>query len=528
MPFTTLSFIGFFATFFFVYYAIAKRFQWWLLLTGSMVFYGYASPYYLLLLWATILVTFVGAVAIGSVYHQRDEYLARHKAELSRDEKKTCKAKAEANAKRWLVGTILVLVLMLGVFKYAQFAIDNLFALLGLFGIAAKSDLTFNVLLPVGLSFYVFQSMGYCIDVYREEVPPERNLFKYALFVSFFPQLLQGPIGNYGRLTPQLLAGYAFDYQEVVFGLQRVAWGFFKKLMIANIIADRINSVWTNVSDYSGMICWSAVLFLYAVQLYADFSGYMDIACGCSQMLGIKLDENFRCPYFSRSIAEFWRNWHITLGVWFKNYVFYPLLRGEILTGIRKRLKAYVYLANVVPTICALFIVWLLIGLWHGADWSYVVYGLYHGAFIMVGIALCSVTDRFHALFPRLTQSRLYFAFQVFRTFLIVMVGYAIFKPVDLSATASICKQAFRALDGGGVYQLQYTLHHSFIKVFVWMALMFVVDVIHYTHEKGTIRKWLHQLPCVVRWIFYVVALWSMIFFGLYGSGFDQFEYFKF
>ena len=143
-----------------------------------------------------------------------------------------------------------------------------------------------KLLLPIGLSFYVFQSLGYCIDVQREIVPAERNFFKHALFVSYFPQILQGPIGDYGRLAPQLFEKKTFNYEQAVYGIQRVAWGFFKKVMVANIIADRINPVWSAVGDYPGLICWSAILVLYAIQLYADFSGYMDIACGCSQMLG--------------------------------------------------------------------------------------------------------------------------------------------------------------------------------------------------------------------------------------------------
>ena len=208
--------------------------------------------------------------------------------------------------------------------------------------------------------------------------------------------------------------------------------------------------------------------------------------------------------------------------------MFYPLLRGGLLTKLRKRLKGRRKLANTVPTVLALFVVWFLIGLWHGADWSYVAYGLFHGAFIILAVMLAPVTDRFHARCPALVNSKGYALFQMARTFAIVTIGYAIFKPANLATTGEILRQMFSAVDGGGVYQIQYTLHHSFIKVFAWIAFMFAVDAVHYTKPNGTIRAWLRRWPVAARWAVYVAGLWLMVFYGEYGSGFEQFEYFKF
>ena len=181
-----------------------------------------------------------------------------------------------------------------------------------------------------------------------------------------------------------------------------------------------------------------------------------------------------------------------------------------------------------MPTVLALFVVWFLIGLWHGADWSYVVYGLYHGAFIILAVVLAPLYDGFHTRFPALAASKCYALFQMVRTFAIVTMGYAIFKPADLATTGEILRQMFSAIDGGGVYQIQYTLHHSFIKVFAWIAFMFAVDAVHYTKPNGTIRAWLRRVPLPLRWTVYVAGLWLMVFYGEYGSGFEQFEYFKF
>ena len=528
MPFTTLAFIGFFAALFFAYYAVPKRCQWWLLLVGSMFFYGYASPLYLLLLWATILVTYLGTFAVANVYARRDEFLDRNRQTLSREEKRRCKAGADRAARVWLAAVIVILLLTLGVFKYAQFAIDNFLSLLGLVGVAVKSDVTVNVILPVGLSFYLFQSIGYCIDVYREEVPAERNLLKHALFVSFFPQLLQGPIGNYGRLAPQLMSGHAFSYEQAKFGLQRVVWGFFKKLMIANVIADRINPCWNAIGDYPGAFCWLAILFLYAIQLYADFSGYMDIACGCSQMLGIKLDENFETPYFAKGIAEFWRRWHITLGVWFKEYVFYPILRSDWNGRLRKRFVESKYLANTVPTLAALLIVWSLIGLWHGADWSYLVYGLYHGGFIMASMSLAPVYERIHALSPRFFSSKAYALFQMARTFLIVVIGYALFKPADLGKTGCIVKACCVGDFRESIVAVMHIFGRKSTAMIAAVIVLVVIDWLHFFVSGASLRERIGRLPGVVRWGIYLAGVLFVLFYGKYGAQYDQFEYFKF
>lgn len=527
MPFTTLQFIGFFAAFFFAYYAIPKKGQWLLLLLGSMIFYAYASPFYLLLLWAVILLTYGGTRWLSRVYAARDVYLKVHKAELSRDAKKDYKAGVAKQANRIVALTIISLLVILGVFKYLQFLLDNVSWLGGVFGWRIQSP-TLNILLPVGLSFYIFQGIGYCIDVHREEIAAERNLFRHALFISFFPQIMQGPIGRYGSLAPQLIAAHDFDYERTVLGIQRIAWGFFKKFMIANTIANGINPCWMKVDQYPGALCWTVIVTLYAIQLYADFSGYMDIACGCSQMLGIKIDENFNCPYFSKSVPEFWRRWHMTLSSWFKDYLFYPLLRSDWNGNLRKRLMANKYLANVLPTSLALSVVWFATGLWHGAAWGFVAWGVYYGIFMIAGIALQPACDWFHAKFPKLVSSRAYGLWQMVRTFAIVVIGYSIFKPADLASTVHIWKQMLTGREAEGVYQIQYTLHHSFFTVCVWIAVLFAVEVWHYGHERGTIRAAIRKLPCVVRWGLYLTFAWLVVFYGLYGSGFDQFEYFKF
>jgi len=525
MPFTSLRFIGFFAVLFFAYYAVPRRFQWLLLLAGSTVFYGAASPRHLLLLWTTILVTYAGARGMAALQARREAYLVANRGTLSREDKRAYKAGVERRSSWILTGTVVFLLALLGVFKYAQFAIDNVFALLGFFGVPTRGDILVDIVLPVGLSFYIFQSIGYCIDVHREEVPAERNLLKHALFVSYFPQLLQGPIGRCGRLAPQLLTAHGFDYEQAKFGLQRVAWGFFKKLVVANTIAGRINPCWSAAGDMTGAGCWWTILALYAVQLYADFSGYMDIACGCSQMLGIQLDENFNLPYFSRSVPEFWRRWHMTLSSWFKDYLFYPLLRSDWNARLRKRLSDSKYLAAVFPTSLALAIVWFATGLWHGANWGYVAWGVYYGVFMVANIALQPVSDRFHAALPKLTGSYAYALFQVVRTFAIVAVGYAVFYPEDLGVTMRIVRELVSCRMGS----LTWLWEDLGAFDLLWVVALLAVDLVHLRFGENVLRRRLALCPLFVRWLVYLVGLLTVIFAGVYNSPeLNQFAYFKF
>ena len=502
MVFTTLRFIIFMGIVFCLYYTVPKKAQWKLLLVASYVFYACASPLYVLFLVFTTGITFAGSRLI-------EKYRKRGKSIL--------------------IGIAVILLGMVVVFKYASFLIKNVSALLGVFGCQVTSP-TLRLILPLGLSFYVFQSLGYCIDVYREMVAAEKNFFRHALYVSYFPQLLQGPIGDYAQLSPQLFEEHSFSYKNAVFGLQRAAWGFFKKLVIANQISLVIDSVWTADTAYSGLLFWIFVLCLYSIQLYADFSGYMDIALGCSQMFGITLAENFETPYFSKSIAEFWRRWHITLGAWFKNYVFYPLLRSKSLSALRKKWrKTHPYLANTLPNVTALFIVWLLIGLWHGADWSYVVYGLFHGAFIIASVVFAPLYAAFNKRFPALETNRLYSLFRIVRTFLIVTFGYVIFRPANLRLTHAILQQMFSGLGISSLLHFGSPNFKELSAAFIGFIVLFCMDMYHIKPRTKSLREVISKQAVPVRWCIYLLFVCSILILGVYGkSELNQFAYFRF
>lgn len=527
MSFTTFSFILFFAALFLLYYRIPSRFQWILLLGASWLFYAFASPGYLLLVVGVIGWTYWGATGIGRVYEKRDERIKG----VTREEKRAIRTEAERSARLVLSGVVIGLVLLLGFFKYLQFAYDNLRAVLNVLPLVDFSLPThsFSIILPVGLSFYVFQTIGYCVDVYREMEVPERNFWRYSLFVSYFPQILQGPIGNYGRLSGQLFAGHQFEYDQAVLGLQRVGWGFFKKLMVANHISLVTDPIWANYSDCHGWPVWTILLVLYAIWIYADFSGYMDIACGCSQMLGIKIDENFNCPYLAKNIPDYWRRWHMTLSSWFRDYLFYPVLRSDFGARIRKFLPGR-YLPTLIPTTIALSIVWFTTGLWHGASWGYVAWGLYYGVFMILAVVLEPVYTHIRQRFPNLTDSRGYAVFQVFRTFAIVVIGYALFAPGDLSVSWVV----FRRM-GEGICQssfVDFCRPHwrKLIIPFVGSLAMLAVDVIHYcSGEQCVVRRKIRAFPFSVRWTVYLLSLLAMFLWGAYGiASLNKFAYFQF
>ena len=312
MSFTTVAFFVFLLAGIVVYYVLPKNVQWiWLLILSYIYYFTFSIKASLFMVFATVTIYF-GGIWLQNIQNTGDRYLKDNKETLSREDKKAYKESLRRK-KRWVLFLILLLDFgMLAVVKYSNFAIENINSVLGLIGKEPIGLLGMG--LPLGISFFTFQSVSYAIDVYQGKYECEKNIFKMGLFVSFFPQLLQGPIGRYDRLGKQLYSGHSFNLKNVEYGLQRIGWGLFKKVVIADRAAVLVLNVFNNYEAYSGFHYIMAVL-MYSVDLYMDFSGGIDIVIGAAQMFGITMDENFRQPYFSKSIGEFWRRWHITLGI---------------------------------------------------------------------------------------------------------------------------------------------------------------------------------------------------------------------
>lgn len=314
MSFTTFEFFLFALMALVVYYIIPKKVRWvWLLILSYMYYFSY----HVTTVWMMILttaVTYTGGILLGKLNSEKPD------KDADRETKKAFKKDITNKKKKVVLCVILLSFGVLAVCKYTNFMIGNINGILSAFGSSERLSVL-KLTLPLGISFYTFQSVSYVVDVYRGKHEPQKNFFKYALFVSFFPQLLQGPIGRYERLGEQLYEGHAYDLKNIQFGLQRILWGMLKKMVLADRVNAAVTLIFNNYWNYGGWINVFGVI-LYSIQLYADFSGGIDITIGIAQMFGITMDENFRQPYFSRSIGEFWRRWHITLGTWMKDYIF--------------------------------------------------------------------------------------------------------------------------------------------------------------------------------------------------------------
>ena len=299
-----------------------------------------------------------------------------------------------------------------------------------------------SLFVPLGISFYTFMTLGYALDVYNGVIKPERNIFKYALFISYFPQITQGPIGTYDTMGKQLLEPHYFDIERLKRGGYRLLKGYFKKLVIAGRLMFYVDTVFSSPGSYGALTLCTAVFF-YAVELYADFSGYMDIANGLSEILGIRLAENFLRPYFSRSIPEYWRRWHITLNEWFRDHLFMPLMASDLNRDLTDTVKKWLPKAKtaVIRTMLPLFLVWVTTGIWHGASLNYLAWGLYYAIIMMLSTGSASAMKRFRKKIGWNAKNPFIIIFQTLRTFIIVCLGYIFFRAQSLQDALLIFKR---------------------------------------------------------------------------------------
>ena len=420
MSITSLTFLLFVFALLLVYYLIPRKLQWCVLLLANAVFYAFVG-------WKAALFVLFTATSIYFAARGMDRVLARQKAQLAaqkdsltREEKKAVKRRNQRRRKRIMLAALLANIGILCVTKYTHFALAQVNALLSAFGAAEVPD-ELNLIVPLGISFYTFQSVGYLLDVYWEKIGAQKHYLKFLLFVSFFPQMTQGPISSYEQLSGELFAAHSFSYKNYSYGMQRMLWGFAKKLLVADVLSVYVTEVFANYEQYSGLTALLGAFF-YAIQIYADFSGYMDIMCGLCEALGIRLRENFDRPYFSKSIAEYWRRWHISLGDWFKSYVYYPIGMSDWSRSLAKKTKQRfgAHIGNTLPATIALVLVWTATGLWHGASWGYLVWGLLNGVFIILSLWMEPVYAKWKARLKIHDQSRAFRCFQILRTFVLV------------------------------------------------------------------------------------------------------------
>lgn len=531
MNYTSLNFILFVALTVLVYFLFPlKKQKWTVLLVASYVFYLFAGYKYVAFILFTTVSTYLFALWINRIGVKSKETLKLNKQTWDKDKKK--KFKNSIKHKKRLV-MALVLVVNFGILaflKYYNFFAGSLNDVMGMFGIGFSAP-TLKLFLPLGISFYTFQSMGYIVDVYREKVAPEKNIAKLALFVSFFPQIIQGPISFYDQLAHQLYEPHKFDFTRFKYGMELILWGFFKKLIIADRAVVAINTVTADYAAYNGTTLTFTIL-LYALQLYADFSGGIDISRGVAQIFGIDMVDNFKRPYFAKSINDYWRRWHITLGAWLKNYLFYPLAMSNLFINASKKMKgtkfgstkAGGHIAKVLPTSIASLIVFLVVGIWHGANWKYVAFGIWNGGIIMISILLKPIFDWVLAKLRINAQSFAYGVFQMFRTFLVVLVGYVFDVAPNFAEAMNTFKLAFvdQNFSAGWSQISELGLDKFDYAIIIFaMIVVFVASVIQERHSSTTIREMLDKKPFALRGFVIFAGLMLVLVFGIYGPGYD-------
>ena len=475
-----------------LYYLVPAKAQWIVLLIFSYLYYVSGNARYLFyILYSTIIVYGFGL-------------LIDHLQQKGTDQK----------VLKRIVGLGLFCNLgMLGIVKYSGFFADSMNSLF-------KWDIPgMAVIFPLGISFYTFQSSGYLLDVYWKNTEAERNLFKFALFVSFFPQLLQGPIGKFQRLAPQLYAPHRPDLHQISRGLERILWGYAKKIIIADWAGVFADAIWGSLDRYNGIALFG--LIFYGIQLYADFSGAMDVVIGIGQMFGITLDENFRRPYLATSTADFWRRWHITLGEWMKSYVFYPVSLSKWMMKFSKWSKKAFgkKTGRVVPVALADLIVFFVVGIWHGASWKYVVYGLLNGGIIAFSELMSGTYRSWKKALHISGKETWYHIFMIIRTFILINLTWSFDRSDTLSQGIYMIRQAFTHFDPSQLLDIpagsQGTAFVPWALLIIAAGCVIMVTAGILTERGVDLRQKLEMLPLPVTT---AVFLCLFVLIGLFGS----------
>ncbi len=469
MSFNSLHFLLFFPTVVAVYYILPHRFRYLLLLISSYYFYMAWKPGYAILIAFSTIIDYVAAIQLD-------------------------KQKLKNNRRKWLLLSIFVNLGLLFFFKYYNFFSKELNHLTAFFSLPFTLPKN-NLLLPVGISFYTFQTLSYTIDVYRNVKKPEKHFGIFALYVSFFPQLVAGPIERATRLLSQFRKQIIFNYPDIKNGLKLILWGMFKKVVIADRLGFYANIVYNDIGSHTGPDYAFATLF-FAFQIYCDFSGYSDIAIGSAKVLGINLMKNFNCPYFATSISDFWRRWHISLTTWFRDYLYIPL-GGNRISTLRTNL-------NVL-------IVFILSGLWHGANWTFIIWGAFHGFLFL----LSKLTERLRTKAKQILKlpHLLLTPFKVGLTFSLVYFSWIFFRANTLSDAIYILKNLKNGWSNVDINYANITL------------ILFLLTVEFITLKDGVIET-INKAPKFLRWsIYYLLIFGCLLFFR---SENNEFIYFQF
>lgn len=492
MLFNSLHFMLFFPIVTALYFLLPQKFRWGMLLAASCYFYMVFKPVYVLILAFTIFVDYFAGILIEG---------------------------SEGKKRKWyLIGSIIANVGVLAIFKYYNFLNHTWADIVGISGLALPIPPLLEILLPVGLSFHTFQSLSYTVEVYRKKYPAERHLGIFALYVMFYPQLVAGPIERPQNILWQFRERHSFEYERVKLGLQLMMWGMFKKVVIADRLAAFVNVAYSNPQDYTGISLIVATVF-FAFQIYCDFSGYSDIALGSAQVMGYKLMLNFDRPYFSKSISEFWKRWHISLSTWFRDYVYISLGGNKVSAGRRY---------------FNLFFTFVLSGLWHGANWTYVIWGALNGFYL---IAEMQWQGAVKALREKTKSSIGKFAINLILigiTFSLTCFAWIFFRANSVSDAFYIAQNLFTGFSSlpSDLFSPQFLKLKVLLGRDKWDFIFAIGGIAfllftHYLQRGRSGRDLLNQQNIYIRWAFYFAIVFAILFLGAFNES-QQFIYFQF
>lgn len=487
MRFNSIEFLVFFPLVSIGYFITPHKYRWILLLGASYLFYMSWRPKYIL-----VLLTVTGIGYLAGLWLRKDRSQAERRLVLGAS----------------LVSSLVILCF----FKYFN-SFNPIFQDV-FHRLETSRWVPENILLPLGISFFTFQTMSYIIDVYRGTVKPENHPGIFALFTAFFPQMVAGPIGRANLLLPQYHQVHEPDYERIVSGLQRMVWGLFKKLVIADRLALMVDMVYGNPSAYTGIALILAT-YAFAFQIYCDFSGYADIAIGAAMVLGFKLQENFQRPYFAQSIPDFWRRWHITLYNWLRDYVFYPIHRALI----RRQFSSRSLLAMTVPPMITM----LVSGLWHGEHWTFLIWGALHGMFMVVSVLWSRTKGSFNWSFS--LPSGLAAGLKIFATFNLVSFAWIFFRANSLSDALYVIGHLFVNSEvQSSLFDLMPGGLYDWVIAILAIILMEAVHVLQI--KRGSLRQVTRGQPIWLRWSIYFGLVMVIFMFGKFAS--TEFIYARF
>lgn len=521
MSITSLVFLLYVAVTAGVYFIFPQRIQWcWLLVSSAIFYFLNGGKLAVWLYGSAITIYFCGLILDGL-----DQRYQKKLEALVVPDKVQKKALKQSNARIKQVFVLFTALINIGIwigFKFADLFIININEVF-----SASLNL-WNLALPLGISFYTFQAVSYVIDIYRGKCQAQRNPFKLILWLSYFPQMIQGPICRYNETAEQLFVSHKPEYHRIKFGAQLVLWGYFKKLVVADRVAQITMTIFDNPVQYSGLELLIGAI-AYTIQLYGDFSGGIDVISGVSEILGIALPKNFERPYFSRSISEYWRRWHISLGGWFRDYIFYPLSISKAALALGKQTRKWFgpRLGKMVPTYIALLIVWTLNGVWHGAGVQYVAYGFYQGMLIMLGMQIAQPSSKLMERWHVNTSCFSWRLWQMFRTTMLMVLGRVLYKAPSLSEAFRIWKSIFTEFNpwiftDGTFFSFGLSAYEMFV-LFIALLVWLVVSILQ---ERGVrLRKTIEGQNLVFRWMLYLGAIFVIILAGAYGEGYNAADF---